>query len=62
MFPVTGRIKVASKPAAANPTRMPECLAILVHTAITRIMARNTIPNVSLTCTLPLYHKIKLAR
>ena len=53
MLPVIGSIKGASKLAAANPIRLPECLAIHVHTAIAMMIARNMIPNVSLKFVAP---------
>ena len=48
MFPAMGRIRGASKLAAANPIRLPECLAIRVQIAIAIMIAINMIPNASL--------------
>ena len=52
-FPAIGRIKAASKQAAANPIRFPERLAITAHTAIAMIIAKNRIPKASLTQAAP---------
>jgi hypothetical protein len=62
ILPIIGSIKGASKLAAANPIRLPECLAIRVHTANAIIMARNMIPNVSLKCTAPLPQELSLTK
>jgi hypothetical protein len=48
ILPIIGSIKGASKLAAANPIRLPECLAVRTQTAIATMMAANMIPNASL--------------
>ena len=55
MFPAMGRIRGASKLAAANPIRLPECLAIRVHIAIAIMIAINMIPNASLKSEPPFF-------
>ena len=52
-FPAIGRIKAASKQAAANPIRFPEFLAILTQTAMAMMIAENRIPKVSLKQATP---------
>ena len=48
-----GSIRGASKPAAANPIRLPECLAIHVQIPIAMMIAENRKPNASLKLSAP---------
>jgi hypothetical protein len=43
-----GRIKDISNPAAADPIRFPECLAIHAHTAMAIMIMENKSPKAGL--------------